>query len=99
MVGGNDQPDWENRAQFFGAAGKAMQRILVGQSQRRKALRRGGDCARIELGETEIVGPKLDSDEVLALNDALERFAEVDPDEARLVQPGNFVGFKSREPA
>lgn len=98
-LGGDDQPDWESRAHFFGAAGKAMQRILVDQSRRRKALRRGGDRARIELDETEIVVPELDSDEVLALNDALERFAEVDPDKARLVQLRYFVGFTIDETA
>ena len=98
-LGGDDQPEWSNRAHFFGAAGQAMRRILVERARRRQALRRGGDLQRVDPDDFELAAPELDDDELLAVNDALERFAEVEPEKARLVQLRYFVGLRIDETA
>ena len=98
-LGGDEQPDWKNRAHFFGAAGQAMRRILVERARRRQALRRGGDLQRVDLDDFAIAAPELNDDELLAVNEALERFAEVDPEKARLVQLRYFVGLRIDETA
>ena len=55
-LGGENQPNWENRAQFFAAAAEAMRRILVDRARRRKALRHGGEFERVALGCLELGG-------------------------------------------
>jgi hypothetical protein len=53
---GDEQPTWQNRRHFFGAAALAMQRILVEQARRRKQLKRGGDWERVELVKIAVSG-------------------------------------------
>ena len=98
-LGGDDQPDWANRAHFFGAAAKAMQRILVERARRRKAARHGGKLTRTEFVDGEIAAPDADDEELLAVNEALDRFAEAEPEKAKLVQLKYFAGFSIHETA
>ncbi len=89
---------WQNRAHFFGAAAEAMRRILIARARRKQAQRRGAGAAHLDLDELEIASPAPD-DQLLALNDALDRFAALEPQQAELVKLRYFVGLKIEEAA
>ena len=65
---------WQNRAHFFGAAAETMRRLLIARARRKHAQRRGAGAAHVDVDEFEIASPAPD-DQLLALNDALDRFA------------------------
>ena len=98
-LAGNGTPPFENRAHFFGAAAEAMRRILIERARRRMAAKRGSGAASIPLDEVEIASPFGDDDQLLAVNDALERFANKDPRKAELVKLRYFVGMSFEEAA
>jgi RNA polymerase sigma factor (TIGR02999 family) len=91
LVGGGS-PRWESRAHFFAAAAHAMRRILVDAARRKGRLKRGGGVTRLSLDDVEIAVPELRED-VLALDEALDRLAGVDREAARLVQLRYFAGM------
>ena len=97
-LGGDEQPTWENRAHFFGAAAEAMRRILVDRAREKRALKRGGDLQRVELDAVELASPMPD-DELLALDEALDRLATVDTRAAEMVKLCFFVGLTQPEAA
>ena len=97
-LGGDNQPSWENRAHFFGAAAEAMRRILIGHARRRHAQRRGGGEAPLNIDELEVAAPQHD-EHLLAMNEALEKFAAVDPVKAELVKLRYFVGLTIEDTA
>jgi RNA polymerase sigma factor (TIGR02999 family) len=97
-LGGDDQPTWQNRAHFFGAAAEAMRRILVDRAREKKALKRGGDMDRVELDGLELAAPVPD-DELLALDEALNGLAKVDTRAADMVKLCFFVGLTQEEAA
>ena len=72
-VGGGGQ-SWENRTHFFVAAAEAMRRILVDRTRSKRAIRHGGGQQRVDIGEVEIVA-ELPDEELLAVHEALDRFA------------------------
>ena len=84
---------WQNRAHFFGAAAEAMRRILSARARRKHAQRRGAGAAHLDVDELEIASPAPD-DQLLALNEALDRFAVLEPQQAELVKLRYFVGLK-----
>src|SRR5262245_1481966 len=95
---GSDRSGWENRAHFFGAAARAIRRILVDRARARRGARRGGDRPlRLDtdapLAEP---GPSLD---VLALDEALEKLAALDAQKARVVELRFFGGLSVDETA
>ena len=90
---------FENRAHFFGAAAEAMRRILIDRARRRLAVRHGGGQEHVDVQEIEIAAPVEKDDEMLALNDALDRLAEHDARKAELVKLRYFVGFTIEEAA
>lgn len=92
-------PPFENRAHFFGAAAEAMRRILIERARRRIAAKRGGGAVQAELDELEIPSPARDDDHLLAVNEALEKFAALDPRKAELVKLRYFVGMSFDEAA
>jgi RNA polymerase sigma factor (TIGR02999 family) len=98
LVGGDRAMHWDNRGHFFAAAAEAMRRILVEQARRRKAAKRAGQAGREELHDSAIVAPEPD-DEVLAIDDALEQLASIDPAAANLVRLRFFGGLNMREAA
>lgn len=99
-LAGDEQPTWQNRRHFFGAAALAMQRILVEQARRRKQLKRGGDWERVELVEIAVSGSEQRSDtDLLALNDAMVAFEKEDAAKAELVRLRYFVGMTEDEAA
>src|SRR6187402_3393407 len=89
---------WQNRAHFFGAAAEAMRRILIARARRKHAQRRGAGAEHTDLDELEIASPAPE-DQLLALNDALDRFAALEPEQAELVKLRYFVGLKIEEAA
>ncbi|HLH56326.1 MAG TPA: sigma-70 family RNA polymerase sigma factor [Verrucomicrobiae bacterium] len=84
---------WQNRAHFFGAAAEAMRRLLIARARRKHAQRRGAGAAHLDLDELEIASP-LPDERVLALDEALNRFAAAEPRQAELVKLRYFVGLK-----
>src|SRR5271169_3250020 len=91
LVGDGD-PGWQNRAHFFGAAAEAMRRILIDRARRKQALRHGGGQQRVELQDSEPADTP-QGDELLAMNEALEKFAAFDPPKAELVKLRYFAGL------
>src|SRR5471032_3376551 len=66
-LGGDAQPQWANRAHFFAAAAEAMRRILIDNARRKRALRHGGDLAKVSAHETgfDLAAPTADDEELL----------------------------------
>ncbi len=98
-LGGSDAPSFQNRAHFFGAAAEAMRRILIERARRRIAAKRGAGAAVVDVDEVEIPSPLADDDQLLAVNEALEKFAVLDPRKAELVKLRYFVGMSFDEAA
>jgi DNA-directed RNA polymerase specialized sigma24 family protein len=84
---------------FFGAAAEAMRRILIEHARRRLAAKRGAGVEAVDLDGLEISSPVADDDQLLAVNEALEKFAAVDPRKAELVKLRYFVGLNFEEAA
>jgi len=95
---GNSEPKFENRAHFFAAAAEAMRRILIDKARRKKAVRHGGDQQRVDLEDVEAVAPDND-EELLAVNEALDKLAAQNQIEAELVKLHYFVGMTLEEAA
>ena len=98
-LGGSDAPTFQNRAHFFGAAAQAMRRILIEHARRRLAAKRGAGVEVVDLDGLEISSPLADDDQLLAVNEALEKFAAVDERKAELVKLRYFVGLNFEETA
>lgn len=96
-LGGDEAPSFQNRAHFFGAAAEAMRRILIEHARRRVAAKRGGGVVMLDLDGIEIPSPAADDDQLLAVNEALEKFATLDPRKAELVKLRYFVGMNFDE--
>ena len=92
LVDGDGVQHWSSRGHFFAAAAEAMRRILIDQARHKQSLRQGGDRKRQPLEHAEIAAPEPSLD-VLAVNDALERFEQVDPLKAGLVKLRYFAGL------
>jgi len=97
-LGGDRQPRWENRAHFFAAAGEAMRRILVENARRKKREKHGGDLRRAEL-DSSVLAVQVPDDDVLAVDEALDRLAAIDPRAARMVHLCFFLGMTQPEAA
>ena len=89
---------WDSRGHFFAAAAEAMRRVLIDTARRRKSQRRGGTAERRTLEGLEAAAPASD-DELLAVNDALERLQQLDPPKAELVKLRYFGGLTIPEAA
>ena len=90
------QVQWRNRAQFFGFLAGLMRCILVDHSRRRQSQRRGGDLIRVALEES-VATLDPSRPDLLAVDEALERLAKLDPRQASIVEMRFFAGFKVRE--
>ena len=95
---GDDQPDFANRAHFFGAAAQAMRRILIDRARRKFADKRGSGAEHVDLDSVE-VAVNADDTTLLRIDDALEKLAREDPPAAELVRLRFFVGLKNEEAA
>ena len=95
---GRDNPKFSGRAHFFAAAAEAMRRILIDRARRKRTLRHGGGQLKIDLENLDLASPDAD-DQLLAVNEALDKLASQDPIEARLVKLRYFVGLTNEEAA
>jgi len=93
------QVKWRNRAHFFGVAANMMRRILVDQARRRRAERRGGNWERITVTGLDVAANEPNRIDVLALHESLERLAEFDSQQARIVELRYFAGLTIDEAA
>lgn len=89
---------WQSRAHFFGVAAQAMRRILVDHARRRTAAKRGRQH-QVTLESDAAEASDATSEEVVAVDEALERLAAVDPRQAQLVELRYFGGFSIEEAA
>lgn len=89
---------WNDRTHFFAAAAEAMRRILVDNARRKLAARHGGGQQRVEMADLAVVTLETD-DKVLAVNEALEKLAALDPQKAELVKLRYFVGMTLEQAA
>ncbi len=99
------QTPWENRAHFFGAAARAIRRILVDHARARDSLKRGGGAAKVSIDSVSIAvaddasGSGSSGVDLLALDKALARLAEMDRQKATIVELRFFGGLTVEETA
>lgn len=95
---GQEDIDWRNRSHFFGVAAQLMRRILVNYARRKKAQKREGKRQRVELSDTVAIAEDR-LDEIIAVDTALDRLAEWDPRQAKIVELRFFAGLTEDETA
>lgn len=88
--------EWRNRNHFYAIAAQTMRRLLVEDARRRRAAKRGGALSVVPLDES-VHGLPDEAVDVLALNDALDELARVDPEKSRLVELRFFGGLSNEE--
>ena len=89
-------PRFKNRAHFFSAAAEAMRHILIDRARRKQTQRHGGDFARVAFEDLNLAAPCPD-DQLLAVNEALEKFALKYPAQAEVVKLRYFAGMTNEE--
>jgi RNA polymerase sigma factor (TIGR02999 family) len=94
----NTKPLWQNRTHFVAAAAQLMRRIMVDHARERYALKRGGGARKVTLDEAALV-TETRSEELLALDEALERLAAQDPRKSQIVELRYFGGLTAGEMA
>jgi RNA polymerase sigma factor (TIGR02999 family) len=91
---------WQNRAQFFGISAQLMRRILVDHARQRQAAKRGGsEQQRLSITSVEAAMVQEPAVDLLALNEALDELAEMDPQQSRIVELKFFGGLSIEETA
>jgi RNA polymerase sigma factor (TIGR02999 family) len=89
---------WQNRAHFFAVCAKVMRRILIDMARARHAGKRGGGAGNLEFDET-LFAPEAISSELLALDEAMTRLAELDERKSQVVELRFFGGLSVEESA
>jgi RNA polymerase sigma factor (TIGR02999 family) len=89
---------WQNRAHFFGVAAQLIRRILVDYARSRQTAKRGADAVKLSLDDAMVVAEKRDLD-LVALDDALNNLARLDPQQSRIVELRFFTGLSIEETA
>jgi RNA polymerase sigma-70 factor, ECF subfamily len=89
---------WKNRAHFFALSAQLMRRILVDHARKRKFAKRGGDAPKISFDEAMAVSSERGAD-LIALDDALNRLAAIDPRKSKVVELRFFGGLSVEETA
>jgi RNA polymerase sigma factor (TIGR02999 family) len=84
--------EWDGRTHFFAAAATAMRRILVDNARRKRAAMNGGNQQRVNVEDVEISFPAV-TDEILAVDEGLEKFAKIYPIKAKVVELRYFGGL------
>ena len=93
---GDRAPSFNNREHFFRASAEAMRRILIDRARRKSTERHGGLYHRVDFEGFDLAAPRID-DQLLAVNEALERFALEHPVQAELVKLRYFAGLTNEE--
>lgn len=97
LVGAHN-PTFKNRSHFFSAAAEAMRHILIDRARRKQTQRHGGGFERVDLDNVALAAPSTD-DQLLAVNEALDKFALQHPLQAELVKLRYFAGMTNEEVA
>jgi RNA polymerase sigma factor (TIGR02999 family) len=92
LAGGEPSPHWNSRGHFFAAAAEAMRRILVERARGKMRAKRGGDWRRVDFEKLDVT-TSVTPAQLIALDDALERLAALDPIAGQLVQLRYFAGL------
>jgi len=92
LVGADHDGNWDGRGHFFAAAAEAMRRILVENARRKRSLKYGGNRRRELLDPDGVAAPEA-AEHLLAVDEALIRFAETEPEVAKLVKLRYFAGL------
>lgn len=103
-LAGADKSNWNSRGHFYAAAAEAMRRILIEDARHRRRPKHGGDRARVELHsdvapQSDRAGEPGHNADVLAIDEALTKFAAIDPSKAELVKLRYFGGLSLEEAA
>ena len=98
LVGSNEAPHFNGCGHFFAACAEAMRRILVDNARRKQSIKRGGELVRHDVDDIAICSPQV-SEELLALDEALEKLAHTEKQAAELVKLRYFAGLTAREAA
>lgn len=97
-LAGQNPPHWENRAHFFGIAAHIMRQILVEYARAKNTAKRGAGSCKITLDDALEIQQKTDVD-VIALDAALDRLSELDPQQSRIVEMRFFAGLTIEDTA
>ncbi len=97
-VADKDGKLWDGRRHFFAAAAEAMRRILIENARRKRQLKRGGQLQRVDLDGVDLPAP-MPEDELLALDEALTRLAQINAEAVELVKLCFFVGLTQEQAA
>ncbi len=100
-LGGEEQPDWQNRAHFFAAAAESMRRILIDRARKRRAVRHGGELVRTSVEALDRVPNAAEAEdaELLDVHEALDALERHDARKAAVVKQCYFVGLTFQEAA
>lgn len=98
LVDSTEEQKWNHRGHFFAAAAEAMRRILVEKARRKQRVKHGGTHHQLDL-DVEGLVCAIPSDQILALDEALQRFAQEEPEKAQLVKLRFFAGLSIEEAA
>jgi RNA polymerase sigma factor (TIGR02999 family) len=98
-LGGDQAQSWNGESHFLAAATKAMRRILIDRARSKARVKHGEGHKAVNLEDVDVANPETDGETLLAINDALDKFALEDPQKARLVELRYFVGMSIPEAA
>ena len=98
-LGADRQPAWQNRAHFFAAAAETMRRILIDNARHRRAVRHGGGQVRLNVDDLEVASANDRDDQLVAVHEAMAKFADEDPRKAEFVKLRYFGGLTLEEAA
>jgi RNA polymerase sigma factor (TIGR02999 family) len=97
---GGERQDWSSRGQFLAAAAEAMRRILIDSARRKKSLKRGGNWERVGLDDVVVTNEHgVAVEDLLSLDEALDRLTQADPKVADLVKLRFFAGLTGKQAA
>ncbi|GAB5443570.1 MAG: ECF-type sigma factor [Fuerstiella sp.] len=94
----NRRDDWKDARQFYTAAAEAMRQVLIDSARQRQSLKRGGDRQRVDLTERKLAF-QMSADDLVALDESLQRLAAEDCVKAELVKLRFFAGLSHQEAA
>jgi RNA polymerase sigma factor (TIGR02999 family) len=97
-LAGSQVPDWQNRSHFFAVTAQVMRHILIDHARRRRSLKHGGDAQQVSFGEADLMADERAA-ELIALHEALEELATLDPRKVQVVELRYFGGLSLEETA
>jgi len=97
-LAGQQNIDWQSRAHFFAVTAQVMRHILIDHARRRQYTKHGGDLQQVDLDEASLMSRERAA-ELVALDEALDEFAKLDPRKSRVVELRYFGGLSLEETA